>query len=387
MISVFEIGVDGLSLEDSDRRKLQKDLRIRCSKYLKSYYLVLYSRNFSGYLREEKVSENLTVYYTGGNRFIVFFRILKLGYKLAKHNKIDLITALDPFTCGLVAYLLKLMFKIPINVQMHFDYFSENYWDYFSYFSRCFSKLILNFILPRCDSFRVVSNEQKRQLLNKGLGNKLIEVIPTPIDLGQIVEASIRNNVCEKFRKSPNTKLLLYVGRLEWQKDLITLIKAVGLVKKQFLDVRLIIIGIGSLETQLRVLSRELAIEDDIIFLGSIQHQLLYSFYYSCDIFVISSRLEGRGVVVSEAAMCRMPTVATRFTGSDEQIINGKTGFIVDIYDHKSFSDKILVLLNNASMAKEFGNNAYDFVNSKNKKINDIHALVSFWEKTAALKL
>ena len=87
---------------------------------------------------------------------------------------------------------------------------------------------------------------------------------------------------------------LLYVGRLEWQKDLLTLLRAFQLINRCYKDVKLLIVGQGSFEKELRLEAQNLGIESNVVFLGGIDHKAIFSYYYSSDIFVISSKLEGR---------------------------------------------------------------------------------------------
>jgi len=381
-LNVLEIGLDNFAGHDVQRENLHKQRRIKCSEHLGSYSLILYSKNIKERFCIEKESDNLTVYRVRGNRVLSFFKIYSLASRIIKLKKIDMISSMDPFGCGFIAYLLRLRFKIPINIQLAFDYFNDYFWEYSSRINRIFYTFLAKIVLRRCDSIRIMSILQKERLTKLGIRVRPLEIIPTPVDIDCIKTDKLDLTIPNKYLKTSKTKLLLYVGRLERGKDLPTLLKAFAVAKKNYKNVRLLIVGMGSEERRLRQFVSDLGISEDVLFLGTVSESLKFSYYSTCDIFVITSKCEGRPTVLSEAALCRKPIVATRFSGTQDLIIDGQTGFVVDIQDYKAFADRLLTLLNNPRMIDEFGEKSYEYVNSKLKDINDIKVLAKFWEET-----
>ncbi len=382
MINVLEIGFDNFIGKDLNRSTLHKERRAKCSLYVDSYNLILYSPYINSRSKIDYENNNTTIYYISGNKLFSFFRIVKIANNIIKQKKINIISCIDPFSFGLIGFLLKIRYNIALNIQLHFDYFSKYFWEDSSIFNKFFSLSLAKIILKGSDSIRVVSSPQKDVLKAKGLNNKLIEIIPTPVDLSQLDNSKIDTNLCKQYFLTPKTKLLLFIGRLTEQKDLTILLKAFKLVKEEYKDVRLLLLGSGDSETRLKSISKDLGVDKDVLFLGSINNDLVFSYYYGCDIFVISSKLEGRGTVLTEAALSNKPIVATRFTGTQDSIVDGKTGFVVDIKDYKTFANKVLLLLNNPTMMKEFGKNGFEYVSKKIETISSIKTLVELWEKT-----
>jgi glycosyltransferase involved in cell wall biosynthesis len=100
---------------------------------------------------------------------------------------------------------------------------------------------------------------------------------------------------------------LLHVASLVPVKDQATLLRAVARVP----GATLIVVGEGPLEGTLKALSRELGIEDRVVFHGAVDHDALPRYYRSADLVVMSSLHEGQGLVPLEAAACGRTTVGT----------------------------------------------------------------------------
>lgn len=382
MINILEIGTDSFASKDSQRRALHKKRRLELSQCVDSYHLILYSTNFNKGTSIEREKDNIFLYRIGCFKYLAPLKVLQVAFSIFKKNQIDLITTTDPLLCGILGYSLKLFFKVPLNTQLHFDYFNRYFWEDQNFFLKLIRKMCIKKVLNRCDSVRVVSSAQKRFVENKFPHISLIEIVPTPVNIDIENHKKLDSSICDNYRTSTKTKLLIYVGRLEPSKDLNTLLSAMRLIKNEYSDVKLLIIGIGSEEDNLKRLSQIMNLEECIIFLGSISNEKMLSYYSSCDVFVFTSKHEGRGTVLVEAALSKKPIVATRFSGVQDLIVDEKTGFTTDIKDYKAFANKVLILLNNPDMINEFGRNGFEYVSKKIGTINSIKVLVELWEKT-----
>jgi glycosyltransferase involved in cell wall biosynthesis len=106
-------------------------------------------------------------------------------------------------------------------------------------------------------------------------------------------------------------KIVLTVGNLRWQKDHSSLLLAFSMFKENHPEYRLLIVGEGDLEAELRALSRKLNIEDSVFFLGKLEPKKVGELMRESMIFVLSSISEGSPKVVLEALSCGLPVVAT----------------------------------------------------------------------------
>jgi glycosyltransferase involved in cell wall biosynthesis len=94
------------------------------------------------------------------------------------------------------------------------------------------------------------------------------------------------------------------VGSLLPVKDQATLLRAFALARREIRDAHLTIVGDGPLENELRALTAELEIHAQVTFAGKAPHEQLPALYHAADVFAQSSRHEGQGMALLEAAAC-----------------------------------------------------------------------------------
>ena len=64
-------------------------------------------------------------------------------------------------------------------------------------------------------------------------------------------------------------------------------------------------------------------------------------------------------MVLHEAAICKLPIIATNFAGARDFVKNNENGFRADIKDYKTIADKIIYLLDHSHERERMGNNGY----------------------------
>jgi glycosyltransferase involved in cell wall biosynthesis len=151
-------------------------------------------------------------------------------------------------------------------------------------------------------------------------------------------------------KKKHITKLekvnILNVGRLVHQKDQASLIKAFMYVRKKYCNAKLTIVGDGPLETELKKLSNNLKLSRCISFLGYTSD--ISQYYISCDVFVLSSKFEGFGLVLTEALSYSCNIVSTECpSGPNEILKDGKYGRLVPVGEPKLLGKAIIQAIEN----------------------------------------
>jgi len=119
------------------------------------------------------------------------------------------------------------------------------------------------------------------------------------------------------------------LGRLVKNKDQRTLINAFAIIKSACPNAKLMIIGQGALEVELKTQVINFGLQDDVIFTGFINNGFRYMKAFDC--FVLSSKQEAFGRVLLEAMIARVPIIATRVHGIPEVV--GDTGLLVHAGD------------------------------------------------------
>lgn len=317
-------------------------------------------------LSEFTISDNVTGYPTNSISKLFFCcNAKKIGKKLFKENKYDLIVTQDPFMTGLVGYKLKKKFKSKLLVHFHGDFWDNPKWlkeKWFNFILLWLSK----FVVSKADAIRVMSEGQKSKVESRK-SKGIVRVISTPVDLTRF-ESGIRN------QELNNKKIILHVGRDDEVKDYNTLIKAFKLVKEEVGDATLEQSGGGkSLQDAIKKYYSELT-----SFIGERKSsEQLISDYNKASVVALSSKSESFGKVLVEANACSKPVVSTETTGAKEIIQDGVNGFLVPIGNAEKLAEKIIWLLENPDKAEEMGENGRKLVQ---KKYGDnTNKIIQFW--------
>lgn len=125
---------------------------------------------------------------------------------------------------------------------------------------------------------------------------------------------------------------LLLVGRLVHQKAVDVMLNALARLDAATRP-RLTVVGDGPERAALEALSRNLGLDASVDFAGWVARDRLADTYRAHDVLVSPSRFEGMSLVLQEAMACGLPVVATRIPGSEELVVDGETGLLVEVED------------------------------------------------------
>ena len=203
-------------------------------------------------------------------------------------------------------------------------------------------------ILKKIDYNFAVSNALSLLYYNLGLLNYKMPYIYHGVSL-DIKFENLQYRIAEKQ--------IICVGRLEEIKGQRYLIEAMPAIVKQLPDAKLIFIGRGSEEKNLKQLSADLQMDKNIVFMGFNNNP--YPYLSNSDVAIIPSLFEAFGLVYIEAFALKAPIVAFDIAAGNEIIEKNKTGLLVPSKDVQQLAEKILYLLQNPGKAKEIGDAAY----------------------------
>ncbi len=168
---------------------------------------------------------------------------------------------------------------------------------------------------------------------------------------------------------SPNTSVVLFVGRLVEKKGADDLIRAYCLLPTDLrLRSELWIVGGGEQELDLHALVSELGAVDRVKFLGRLPNDRLPNYYAAADLFVgpsvvaESGDTEGQGVVFLEAFAAQLCVLATNTGGISEVIEDGKNGILVAPRSPKQLANAMAQLLTDEQRRHTLAANAYEKV-------------------------
>src|SRR5215468_6478355 len=154
-----------------------------------------------------------------------------------------------------------------------------------------------------------------------------IAVVPTGVPL-ELFSPGDRVEARRTLALPDSAPLCLYVGRLDREKSVECVLDAFASIAEAISGARLVLVGQGSHEAELRRLSAQSPARAAIDFRGSVPREGLPAYYRAADLFLFSSETETQGLVLAEAHACGLPAVAVQASGVDEVVRDGETGLL-----------------------------------------------------------
>jgi len=216
-------------------------------------------------------------------------------------------------------------------------------------------KRLLAFNLKKADRIFSTSKAMAKEL--KKVVNKNADITPFGVD----IEWFKPQPVSSLF--APEDTVIGTIKSLEKIYGVDLLIRAFAIIKEKHteLNLKLLIVGDGTLRTELRELCNTLGIEKDVVFTGYVEHLQLAKYYNMLDVYVALSRSESFGVAVVEASACGVPVVVSNVGGLPEVVEDGLTGYIVESENVNHAVEVLSILVTNKKLRNNMGANARSF--------------------------
>ena len=354
---VFNQGYKGKNIFDILERKNYslKDIVLYFKNKQFLYYLILSIRKI---FTDKRVSLSQRL------KIILFFMLkpkflvrtinnVQKVYPYFKKYDFDLVIG---GSCGAnvinLIYILSRLFNKKVIAWAHGNEFLiGSYFSFKTYFLKNLDKIIL-------------SNHPIKYLikqLHKLEDNQLV-LIPYGLTIKDYELDATKEKIREECNIPQDTFIILSVGRHIPRKNfdiVIQVVKEIIEVNPEF-KIKYYLIGQGPETPKLKKLSKNLGIENQVIFLGACEESTRNKFYKTSDVFIMPSvkkkkSVEGFGLVFLEANLFKVPVIGTLSGGIKEAIINEKTGFLIEPNDKDSLVEKISFLYNNKEKRIEMG--------------------------------
>ena len=251
------------------------------------------------------------------------------------------------------------------------------------------SRLALRTYYFRSTEKIIVITNQTKNLIKKihHLKDSQVKVISVGVNLDDLKIEDTKEDLRRKFNISSDSKILLSVGRHVERKNFGLVITALGEIKKirPNVSIQYFLVGEGPETENLKNIVKKLNLEKDVTFLGNCDIETRNKFYKMSDIFLMPSitkknDIEGFGIVFLEANYFKVPVIGTKTGGIVEAIIDGKTGFLINQNNLDDLIEKILFLLDNENIRKDFGEKGYKRVVEEFQWKNIVNKYIAFFE-------
>ena len=219
-------------------------------------------------------------------------------------------------------------------------------WEHFNLYAGSKIGLIWRLLATKLVDKTVVLTEADKNNYKKHV-NSNITCIPNFSTIQIKEKASIKSNI------------VLAVGRLEHQKGFDLLLQTWSKISSAMYPWKLLIVGSGSQEQELKRLIKSLKLTDSVSIQQATPH--IADIYNSSSLFVMSSRFEGLPMVLIEAKMAGLPSVCFDFpNGAKEVIRNGIDGIIVPNGNTDALGSAIVKLASDRAKLIEMGEKAHE---------------------------
>jgi glycogen(starch) synthase len=152
--------------------------------------------------------------------------------------------------------------------------------------------------------------------------------------------------------------LVVFSGRLEYEKGVGTLIDAMPALRRRFPDIRLVVVGKGGMADELRERASRKRLGKSVRFTGFLAEPELAAVYAAADVVVVPSTYEPFGLVALEAAALGTPLVVARTGGLAEFVLDRETGLLFTPFDHVGLADAVTEVLSDQVLARRIASAA-----------------------------
>lgn len=188
-----------------------------------------------------------------------------------------------------------------------------------------------------------------------------IDVIPNGVD-AERWQAGPRDVATARALNAGDGPLLVFAGRLEHEKGVHTLLRALPRLRRRAPGLRAVITGRGTYEGELRELARRLRLGRAVRFAGWLPDAELTALLAAAEVVVVPSLYEPFGMVALEAAAVGTPLVVAATGGLAELVVDGCNGVTFPPGDVAALADAVTTLLRDEVLARRLADRARDTV-------------------------
>jgi glycosyltransferase involved in cell wall biosynthesis len=221
-------------------------------------------------------------------------------------------------------------------------------------------------ILRRADRIAAVSRELQRWLVDLGVEESRISVVPNAVDPERFAVAPEARAVVRRRLGANGTPIVAFVGTLRPWHDPAILVRALGLLRARGDEARLLIVGDGPERRRVEQLASEERVSSLLTFTGSVPHDEVPEYLAAADVAVASYHPDtGRyfsPLKLFEYQAAGLPVVAAELGEIPHCVRGGETGFLYPPGDAEALADALATLIEDRERGAELGRRGREHV-------------------------
>lgn len=234
-----------------------------------------------------------------------------------------------------------------------------------------FHRLTLKNILSKADKILATSNTIEKyihEIVRK-------EVVITPFGVDTDIFKPLQNKLFKE-----NDIVIGTIKSLEKNYCIDVLIEAFAIIKGDYGNIKLLVVGDGTQRKELELLAEQENIKaDEIYFKGKVDHAEVCNYHNMIDIFVNISEYESFGVSVLEAMACEKPVIVTDTGGLAEIVNDESVGLKIPVRDVDALVSKLRYLIENRDTRENMGRQARKLVQEKYEWNENVLQMISIY--------
>jgi len=321
------------------------------------------------------------IYFDPEDRLMHYRAALKLLPELKKAHY-DVIHVNTPFVAHYLGLKLAKRLGIPC-IETYHTFFEDYLHHYLPWIPQKIARSLARTISKKqcnaVDAIVVPSQPMLDVLRGYGVG-ATANVIPTGLLEESFADAD-GLAFKEKYNIENSRPMLLYVGRVAYEKSISFLFEVTKILSDRYPNVLLVVAGEGPAERTLQQLAKTLKIEDNVRFIGYLdRHTELNACYKSADAFVFSSKSETQGLVLLEAMAQGTPVVALSALGTASILVEGE-GALIASDNTYAFAERVSTLIDDRALRDTLGQKAKAYAEQVWAAQTQAKRMANFYQK------
>ena len=314
---------------------------VRSSTYLKERYELIHMDTTRG-PRGAGVASRFTLinilYFV--RQSIVF---LLIGFRSRPQIMHVLVTSFWAFWKNAAFILMARLLHMKVVAHLQGGVFDHYYRE-----SSPLAQRLIGWVMRRSDVVVALSNRWRRFLVEEVRSDLNVEVVPNTVD-AMFAQAIGKDN----GHKGRDPNVVLFVGGLGHRKGIYDILKAVPLVVARQPHVRFLFAGKEEQRGEQAEIDRACAeanLNGTVQFLGEVTGQAKLDLFLNASVFILPSYGENLPFALLEAMCAGLPVITTPVGAIPELVEEGQNGFLIQPGDYHALADRIVRLLENASL-------------------------------------
>jgi len=318
-----------------------------CQKNLKIHTLLPRGRS---YLQHDNLSVKHALIRPMAPPHIFNAFVLPYLIKTYLIHKFDILRVHNPYFIGPAAVAFKKLFpQVPLVVS-------------YLHLEEGINHSIDRRVISYFDHIITISQSTKDEIVDKlNYSASKISVTFPGVDK-KFQPGSKSKELINKYRLK-NKTVLMFLGGLKPRKNLQFLLKVLEKINNK--KVVLIFTGTGPLLNQLKTQTKQLDLNNQVVFTGYVSEHEKVSYYQLADILLLPSIKEGFGMTITEVGACGIPAIGADHYSIKEIIQNNQTGLLAKPNDLDDWTNKTIQLIKSDKLRQQMGKSAQKYIRDK----------------------